>query len=150
MTEQKEYIERDIAIEKVNALRTRKGIAYALSRIPAANVAEIPAGGIKDLSDGYHTFRSLYEQRLILSAALVRARKEIAWKSKLHADGEKPFGGGHFVVGFSTPDGEYTYHYKLEYWDLFDCQELPFAKPWDGHTDKDVRRLLSISESDVR
>lgn len=113
------------------------------------NMIEIPASGIKDVSDGYHTFRSLYDQRLVLTAALVRVHKEIAWKSKLHADGEEPFGGRHFVVGFSTPAGEYTYHYNLEHWDMFDCQELPLAKPWDGHTDKDVRRLLSIQMKDV-
>ena len=32
-------------------------------------------------------------------------------------------------------------------WDLFDCVELPVANHWDGHTEKDVTRLLSL---DVR
>lgn len=28
--------------------------------------------------------------------------------------------------------------------DLFECKEIPCGKPWDGHTSKDVRRLLSL------
>lgn len=32
----------------------------------------------------------------------------------------------------------------MKYWDLFDCKELPRAKHWDSHTDKDVTRLLSL------
>lgn len=117
---------------------------------PSADVVEIPQGGIGEISDGYHTFNALYEQRLILTAALAKAHKDISWKSKLHEDGEVPFGGGWFIVGFSTPEGEYTYHYELKDWDLFDCVELSRGKKWDGHTDKDVKRLLSIpSAADV-
>lgn len=47
-------------------------------------------------------------------------------------------------MGFDTADGEYTYHYELKDWDLFECKEIPCGKPWDGHTSKDVRRLLSL------
>jgi hypothetical protein len=99
---------------------------------------------IDDLSDGYHTFRSLYYQRMILTAALVKAHKDKAWKSRWHNDGEPCFGGGWFVVGIDTKEGPYTYHYEDGYWGLFDCKELPRGKKWDGHTDKDVTRLLNI------
>ena len=27
---------------------------------------------------------------------------------------------------------------------MFQCKELEMAKEWDGHTDKDVERLLSL------
>ena len=52
-------------------------------------------------------------------------------------------------MGFDTGEGCYTYHYELKDWDLFQCKELDKGKPWDGHTSKDVRRLLSIPAADV-
>ena len=97
-----------------------------------------------DLSDGFHTFNDLYYQRMILFATLVMTYKDKAWKSYAHEDGELCFGGGWFIVGIDTPEGSYTYHYKNEYWDMFDCKELKIGKHWDGHTDKDVTRMLSL------
>lgn len=106
------------------------------------------AAGIDDigeLSDGFHTFNSLYEQRMILFAALVKAYKDKAWKSYRHEDGEYCFGGGWFIVGIDTPEGSYTYHYENKYWDMFDCIDLPRAKHWDGHTEEDAEtRLMSL------
>lgn len=99
---------------------------------------------IEELSDGFHTFNSLYYQRAILFATIVNTYKELAWKSKKQEDGQFCFGGGWFIVGIDTPKGSYTYHYEMEYWNLFDCEELPRAKHWDGHTDEDVTRLLSL------
>lgn len=107
-----------------------------------------PAADVGKMSDGYHTFADLYEQRLILSAALAKNNPN-AWKSKRHEDGSVPFGGGWFIMGFDTDEGCYTYHYELKDWDLFQCKELDKGKPWDGHTSKDVRRLLSIPAADV-
>lgn len=104
--------------------------------------------GVKDigeLSDGFHTFNSLYEQRMILFAALVKAYKDMAWKSYRHEDGEYCFGGGWFIVGIDTPEGSYTYHYENKYWDMFDCVDLPRSKHWDGHTEADAEtRLMSL------
>lgn len=102
---------------------------------------------IGEISDGYHTFNSLYHQRLILFAALVNAYPDISWKTTRHDDGEECFGGGWFLVGIDTPEGSYTYHYKIEDWDLFKCKELYQAPYWDGHTEKDVERLLSLEPS---
>lgn len=101
---------------------------------------------IKDgtLSDGYHTFNELYEQRMYLFATIVNQNKELAWKSLKHEDGKLCFDGDWFIVGIDTPRGSYTYHYETNYWSLFDCQELEVAKHWDGHTSKDVSRLLSL------
>ena len=101
---------------------------------------------IGEISDGYHTFNSLYNQRLCLFAALVNAYKDKAWKSRLHHDGEPCFGGGWFIVGITTPAGDYTYHYELKDWNLFDCKVLDKAHEWDGHTDKDVTRVLTLGE----
>ena len=114
-------------------LKKRKAICEA------ANV-----DNIMDVSDGFHTFNSLYEQRMYLFAALVKAYKDKAWKSLRHEDGECCFDGDWFIVGIDTPEGSYTYHYEIKYWDVFDCEVLPRAKHWDGHTDKDVTRLMSL------
>lgn len=136
-----EYIERGSAMRTAHILRPEdKELMSAISIIPAVDVEK--------MSDGYHTFADLYEQRLILSAALAKNNPH-AWKSKRHEDGSEPFGGGWFIMGFDTDEGCYTYHYELKDWDLFHCKELDKGKPWDGHTSRDVRRLLSIPAADV-
>ena len=99
---------------------------------------------IGDLSDGFHTFNDLYYQRCMLFASIVKQNRRKAWKSHKHEDGELCFGGGWFIVGVDTPEGSYTFHYEDKYWDLFDCDELPTGKHWDGHTEKDVTRLFSL------
>lgn len=98
------------------------------------------------LSDGYHTFNDLYYQRLILFATIVNKWSDKAWKSSKHENGELCFGGGWFIVGIDTPKGSYTYHYENKYWNMFDCKTLDKAKKWDGHTSKDVERLLSLND----
>lgn len=52
---------------------------------------------------------------------------------------------GFFVVGVKTPEGEYSYHYQLKYWDHFDtCRTLEHAPKYDGHTSKDIGKLYSL------
>lgn len=101
-----------------------------------------------ELSDGYHTFNQLYHQRAVLFACIVKQNKNKAWKSFKHSDGKYCFdsNGEWFIVGIDTPQGSYTYHYSKEYWDIFDCQELECGKEWDGHTEEDVTRLLSLEQ----
>jgi hypothetical protein len=99
---------------------------------------------IGDLSDGYHTFNELYYQRMMLFAVIVNSHKDKAWKTRNHEDGNPCFGGGWFLVSIDTPKGTYGYHYEDKYWHMFDCPELGQAKHWDGYTDKDVDRLLSL------
>lgn len=101
---------------------------------------------IDELSDGFHTYNALYNQRLYLFAALVNTFPTLSWKSKHHFDGTEPFGGGWFIVGINTEAGQYTYHYQLKDWDIFNCPEIENAPQWDGHTDADVPRLLSLSD----
>lgn len=101
---------------------------------------------IDDVSDGFHTFNDLYFQRMILFAVIVSQNKEHAWKSYKHEDGTLCFGGGWFIVGISTPKGDFTYHYKNEYYDYFDCKELEVGKKWDGHTEYNITRLFSLCD----
>ena len=98
----------------------------------------------ENTSDGYHTFRQLYYQRMMLFAVLVKEHKEHSWKTRRHEDGKPCFGGGWFLVTIDTPNGPYGYHYEDEYWDLFDCEEITKAKHWDGYDESDVGRLMSL------
>ena len=104
---------------------------------------------IEDVSDGFHTFRQLYYQRMMLFATIVKQNKDKAWKSLRHEDGELCFGGGWFIVGVDTPEGSYTYHYEDVFYTLFDCVELKCGKHWDGHTEEDVTRLLSLEQDPI-
>ena len=135
-----EYLERETAVMRL--------MQDGCSAKNVQTIMALPAVDVEKISDGYHTFADLYEQRLILSAALAKNNPH-AWKSKRHEDGSVPFGGGWFIMGFDTDEGCYTYHYELKDWDLFQCKELDKGKPWDGHTSKDVRRLPSIPAADV-
>ena len=105
-----------------------------------------PCEDMGEISDGYHTFNELYYQRAVLFATIVNLNKDKAWKSFKHFDGKYCFdsNGDWFIVGIDTPEGNYTYHYSKEYWNMFNCKELECGKEWDGHTEKDVTRLLSL------
>lgn len=151
---EKEYIERDAVLDLltnrdvvINPNDEVANIREDVECLPAADVRPVPEGGIGEMSDGYHTFNGLYYQRMVLFAALVNAYNDRAWKSWKHEDGKPCFDGGWFIVGIDTPKGSYTYHYEDKYWNWFECEELPVAKHWDGHTEDDVTRLLSL---DVR
>lgn len=96
------------------------------------------------ISDGYHTFQDLYKQRVYLTAALFNTYPELAYKTRKHADGSPCFDGNWFLVVIETPSGQYSYHYENKYWYLFDITELEKAKDFDGHTSKDVHRLMTL------
>lgn len=95
-----------------------------------------------DVSDGYHTIGELYEFRKLYNAALfnewAESGKVNVGKSRLHHDGEKPFGGGWFVVWAELPTGQITNHYELKDWDLFRLPEKEKAPEYDEHTSHDV------------
>lgn len=96
----------------------------------------------ENTSDGFHTFRELYEFRLLYNAALFNewaSRRQFdVHKSKLHFDGAEPFGGGWFVVAAQLPTGQITNHYRLGDWDLFLIPERDRAVAWDRHSAADV------------
>lgn len=99
----------------------------------------------KQISDGYHTFEELYYHRMILFLRILKDHKDIAWRSKQHHDGT--MFDGDFICGIDTPKGQYTYHYKLKYWGLFEgIRTLDRAPEYDGHKPKDISRLLTLRE----
>lgn len=96
------------------------------------------------ISDGYHTFEELYYDRMYLFSIICNNNKTSAWKSKKHDDG-KMF-DDFFIVGITTYQGDFTYHYHLKYWELFEVSEVEFAPPWDGHTRSDISRLKNVEK----
>lgn len=99
----------------------------------------------EDISDGYHTFKELYDFRKMFNAALFNEwsaqGKYNVHKSTKHNDGEFCFdcGGEWFVVVADLPTGQISNHYKIEDWDLFKCTATDKALlPFDGHTSQDV------------
>lgn len=101
----------------------------------------------KGISDKWHTFDDLYHHRMVLTQCLSETLpKEYSWKSKLHEDGT--MFEDDFIIGFSRPDiGDYSYHYNMKYWDLFDVKELEHAPKYDGHTPDDIWKLVFISKN---
>ena len=104
------------------------------------NYKTVTGASVGELSDGYHTFNELYDHRMVLTA-LAFMNLPYAWKSKIHDDGSMY--DNMFVVGAPTPDGMITYHYDLEYWNLFKIPQIPHAPRFDGHTPKDVVTRLT-------
>ena len=95
-----------------------------------------------EISDGFHTFDELYYHRMVLFAVICNKHKLRAWKSWKHDDGTMY--DDYFIVGILTNEGYFTYHYHKDHWDMFDVEEIPFAPKWDGHTSKDITRLLTL------
>ena len=73
-----------------------------------------------------------------------------AWKSEKHYDDSVPMYDGMFIVGINNPYGQATYHYDVEYWDDFHCDELERAPEFDGHSPEDaINRIAKFCE-DIR
>jgi hypothetical protein len=95
-----------------------------------------------EVSDGFHTFGELYEHRIALLLALLRALGH-GWRSKAHADGSSY--EGWFVVGTTLATGEITYHLPMRDWDNTHwLTTLDRAPSWDGHTSIDVIARLRL------
>jgi hypothetical protein len=97
---------------------------------------------VGEISDGYHTFDELYYHRMVLFAMVCNTYKQKAWKSLKHSDGT--MFDNYFIVGITTPRGNYTYHYDEQYWDYFEVKELDSAPEWDGHKPSDIERLFTL------
>lgn len=101
---------------------------------------------IGEVDDGSHSFNELYYHRMMLFACLCNTYKDIAWKSWYHHD--RTMFDDYFIVGINTPEGQYTYHYHKDYWDMFNVKERVLAPEYDGHQPSDITRLLSIMKKE--
>ena len=127
-------------------------LAYTLDLVRQAKAKEEEQRKItEDTSDGYHTFKTLYEIRKAYNVALFNewGKYDIPYynvhKSRRHHDGEYPFGKDNwFIVCAELPSGQISNHYTMDNWDLFKIPETEKALfPFDGHTTEDViERLL--------
>jgi hypothetical protein len=102
----------------------------------------------ENTSDGYHTFKELYDFRRMYNAALFNEwaanHKHFVHKSFKHHDGEVPFGNNDwFIVVAMLPTGQISNHYERKYWNMFQVPEYDRALfPYDGHTSADVLKRL--------
>lgn len=143
----------------------RNYLPYTTSKHRRKEASDILETKIEDFSDGYHTFKELYEFRKMYNAALFNEWAKIeepylsdekqgfdfkpkydVHKSWKHNDGELCFGGGWFIVIANLPEGQISNHYEAKDWDLFKIPETERAKyEFDGHTPQDVlERLLKL------
>lgn len=91
----------------------------------------------ENTSDGFHTFRELYDHRRALTAALLamadREGVTYVWRSRNHHPDDSPCFAGYFIVGIELPMGTVTYHYADQFWDDFrQVPTLAHAPKWDG------------------
>jgi hypothetical protein len=137
------------AEEQIREALDNEDFAY-ISDIVIAQMQ--PIGITEDTSDGYHTFKELYEFRKVYNATLFnewdKAGKYFVHKSWKHKNDELCFGGGWFIVVALLPTGQISNHYEAKDWDLFKIPETPTAMfEFDGHTPQDVlERLINLTK----
>ena len=110
-------------------------------------IKKLLGDNIGEFSDGYHTFNELYDYRKAYNAAffneLAKQGLYDVHKSRLHSDGEIPFGDDNwFIVMAELPTGQISNHYEMKDWDLFDIPEKDKANVYDGHSPQDVYERL--------
>lgn len=99
------------------------------------------------ISDGFHTFGELYEQRTTLYITLCRVLSVelnyYVWRSKKHSD-KTSTGKAWFILGMNFSKGEQiTFHLPILKWkETGFANTLPCAPEWDKHTSKDVLKRL--------
>lgn len=108
-------------------------------------VLSLPSEKRELISDGYHTFKELYDHRIEIFIALCREINQHSpfkvWKTRLHSDGSSF--EGWFVLGIGYEKGEQiTYHLPLSRWHDCDCVDLERAPEFDGHSSSDVLERL--------
>lgn len=102
---------------------------------------KLPSGVKENISDKWHTFKELYDYRMVYHAALVNVLCSMEYprivtvKSKKHSDGLPCFDGSMFIVQTMSQDvGQISNHYDMDQWGMFECPEVEMAPEWDGHT----------------
>ena len=98
------------------------------------------------ISDGFHTFDELYEQRVTLYITLCRILSEdlnnYVWRSKIHSDGTTS--KGWFILGINEQKSiQMTFHLPVSKWKETKFAHTRSSAPeWDRHTSKDVLKRL--------
>ncbi len=106
---------------------------------------------VSGVSDGYHTFKELYEHRIRLFVALMRSHPGLSWRAREHDDGSAF--DGWFIAGMCLPSGDITYHLPNRMWSVLDdggIKTLTRAPRWDGHDSDDVLFRLTCFHPERR
>lgn len=123
------------------------------SHFESGNVVVETHSDIQNVTDGYHSFKQLYEHRHALYMGLLAETNIVTgagWYSATHHDGSSYPG---WVLVGTTIDDEHgdsvqiSYHLPEAYvphLKAAGCVAMDIAPQWDGHTSNDVvTRLLS-------
>ena len=142
------FAKGDITIRKFEDSGDIAETLYTVQELLAQPEQE-PLAINENTSDGYHTFKELYEFRKAYNVALFNewgaTGKCHTHKSWRHHDGEMCFGGGWFIVIAVLPQGQISNHYEAKDWDLFTVPEVEKALfEFDGHTGADVVERLKL------
>ena len=92
----------------------------------------------ENISDGFHTFKELYEHRSMLFGIVCFFIG--GWKSKKHYDNTME--DGWFIAGCELNGKTITYHLPTDLFDIFPTKEIEKAPKWDGHTSNDVIKCM--------
>ena len=98
----------------------------------------------ENTSDGYHTFKELYDHRIALFIALMKSHPEISWRANNHDDGTGI--DNWFIAGMHLPAGDISYHLPATDWTKLDNVGIKTSNrspKWDGHTPADVVSRLN-------
>jgi len=122
-------------------------------------ISELPEDQKELISDWYHSFKEVYDHRVVLFIALCNTLNNIdyllqdnddkivdskkPWKSKLHFDGT--MWESWFIAGIGTDKWDMlTYHLPMSEWDNLNAQFLVHTPEWDWHKSDDV--LLKLRD----
>lgn len=98
----------------------------------------------ENTSDGFHSFKELYEHRHALFIALMKTYSDISWVAM---NPDRIEDDEWVLAGMHLPTGDISYHIPFNYLDSILEGGVPYfvgmTPPWDGHTPADVvDRLL--------
>ena len=93
-----------------------------------------------DISDGYHTFKEIYNHRKLLYINLCLQNPEKCVYAD-HKEWES------FVLVYNSEAGQISYHISYDMYNLIkgNIKEVKFGEHgWDGHTPDDVIERLTL------
>lgn len=101
----------------------------------------------EEISDGYHTFKELYECRHALFCCILNSFPHSSWKSRKRSD-DTPMYKGWFIAGLNHAQGnQITFHLPEIYWDILDkVNEIEKPPKYGGHDTRDVITRLLFDE----
>ena len=106
------------------------------------NILKLPMP-VDQVSDGYHTFKELYDHRHALWMLVLLHNRDHAFKTRKNQDGKE--WPGWFIAGMNTPFGQITYHLPEKLWNKLSVPERERNADYDGHTPASaLKRILEL------